>query len=109
MSYIRAMSNPENLYIWGEGDGNVSISSGARPWRRNMPVHTFHEILKRWYASDDRDEKPVKYRGARIEFVTPGFKWRLSYKGWIDPVDMYESTLTYLCAENAFRWENSDD
>lgn len=77
MSYIRCLSNPEGLYIWGQSDGRVGISHKVEPplsskwplesgWQvvRNkmvktgrmhpspplltVPMHLFHATCKQW-------------------------------------------------------------
>lgn len=101
MSYIRALSNPESLYIWGEGNGKVAISVGQKSlvW---MPRHVFHGILKRWYEYQD----VAKYRGASMKMIfTAPFKIRLEYPKTGVYVECYEATWVYVCALNEYRWK----
>lgn len=107
MSYIRSTSNPEKLYIWGEGDGSVAITEGHEDILQ-MPTNIFHELLKRWYNQefglDDTDDlEVVKYKGASLE-LTKDFRWRLDYKTWERSILLFETTLVYICTQNDFRW-----
>ena len=106
MSYIRCLSNPESLYIWGEFNGNVAICAGP-DFLHSMPTPAFHGILKRWWANyrGCSEREVLQYQGAKFEYITPGFKWRLSYKDWDDHIDLYDSTLVYLYVMNERRWK----
>ena len=73
MSYIRCLSNPEKLYIWGEKSGKVVIVVGKEK-TKYMPCHVF-EYLLHGYVSRPWNES-VKYKGAKLEelFVKSGKK-----------------------------------
>lgn len=132
MSYIRCLSNPESLYIWGGFDRRVTINVGADTLNFTMPNHVFHGVMIRWL----KGREPVRYRGASLEEVrVPRLdargkkiksnaltrkllgeqfemdsKWRLTY---VDPlrdpadrismVDMWQVTLFYIASDVASR------
>jgi hypothetical protein len=48
MSYIRCLSNPEGLYIWGERGGRVAISVGSEPEIHYVPTRNFEAVLKKY-------------------------------------------------------------
>lgn len=58
MSYIRCLSNPEGLYIWGDISGDAVISGGPdegpgsppQPWR-SMPNALWEKLLETWVDS----------------------------------------------------------
>jgi len=131
MSYIRCLSNPEGLYIWGEEENKLAISiiKDGDLYVQYMPENIFESLIKRWirareewwYTYDD-----VKWKGARIQEVkigmplkelmikasngedvekeaaATGIRWRLTYKKV--KVDMHLSTLFYLAYSNPERW-----
>lgn len=109
MSYIRCLSNPECLYIWGESDGKVTIANGHNSVLR-MPAITFHGLLKKWYKqeydtpeSDDDEFGTVTYKDALLT-QTKDWKWALDYKGWERDIVLWEVTLVYICTQNRFSW-----
>jgi len=94
MSYIRSISNPEGLYIWG-GTQGIEISVGSDPLL-TIPRHIFRGVLKRWYRYGEN----VSYRGARMS-QTPDFKYQLEYKDWEGrSVKAYDVTWTYIVTQN---------
>ncbi len=103
MSYIRALSNPEGLYIWGDEQGAAICLEGNIQY---MPIPVFETLLKRWWANHDgfTDREEIKYQGAALTYETGVWKWVLSYKDWEREIDLYETTLVYLCVENCHRW-----
>ncbi len=56
MSYIRCLSNPEGLYIWGDISGDAIIAGGpdrepgmAEPDNlRRMPIDLWEKLLETW-------------------------------------------------------------
>ena len=99
MSYIRSLSNPEGLYIWGE-TRDVMIACNGELY--SMPTDVFHQLLGRWKRY--MGTRPVKYMGGRLEEVkvrkgannkdSYDYKWRLSYNDW--HIDMWTVTLHYI-------------
>jgi len=111
MSYIRCLSNPEELYIWGDGkyaNFSSSIRKKFPDTLYKMPQKTFDNLLKKYKFKGD-----TRYKGARIRevFVKNGklnpkcvwklvgkydgnFKMRLSYKKW--HIDMWLVTWEYI-------------
>jgi hypothetical protein len=122
MSYIRCLSNPEHLYIWGdEKNANISVGKSNKDKKVRgelllIPVKTFNMLLKK--SGGFRD---VEYKGASIKEVFvrndkkrtrfdkllhtwPGeYQMRLSYKGWPKGcyIDMWSVTWHYICAGRA--------
>ena len=65
MSYIRSGSNPEKLYIWGNGD-SVTIAEGNKDtW--NIPSNVFNSLIKKFHKNSH--ECPCSYKGAQVEEV----------------------------------------
>ena len=117
MSYIRSLSNPEKLYIWYGGDDMITITAGPG-FDEEMPIATFHGIMRRWWANEHgiSNRTKLKYQGAILE-QTKDFRWRLSYevphdvwkenvnlKDWSNDLVLWDVTLTYLCVHNQHRW-----
>lgn len=48
MSYIRSLSNPEGLYIWGDTNGEAIILSGEPSIFRSMPNKLWDKLLETW-------------------------------------------------------------
>lgn len=104
MSYIRALSNPEGLYITGNTYGQVEIMQALED--RLMPRHVFEGLLKRWFT---KEEEHAKYRGATItelssKYGIDAWKYELNYKNWDSPIRLWRVTLVYICTRNNFRW-----
>lgn len=64
MSYIRCGSNPEKLYIWGDGN-TVSIAEGKKDSLR-IPQKIMDGLIKKWKNNGQQD---TKYCGALIKDV----------------------------------------
>lgn len=103
MSYIRATSNPENLYIYCDGK---RICIHQRGFYSQIPIYVFHGLLKRFLKNDEYDSM-ISYRGGKLNRILvagPDFlKWRLTYKDL--RIEMSHVTLFYIAARNKFRWE----
>lgn len=107
MSYIRCLSNPEALYIWGDGDGKVSISVAAEPILR-MPTLTFHGLLRKFQENDIDADEVVTFKGATFT-LEPTFRWALTYKDWgKKKIVLWETTVWYLITQNNFRWKKKN-
>lgn len=103
MSYIRCLSNPERLYIWGEGGNRLCVSIGTEEMKV-LPLRSFERLLKKWVKQEeDWEDNPIVFRDLKLEErPDTQFKWRLSYKN--EPiVDMYYCTLYYLAHSNKNR------
>lgn len=50
MSYIRCLSNPEGLYIWGDISGDVIITVAGDEFEvhRQMPIELWDKLLETW-------------------------------------------------------------
>ena len=110
MSYIRGTSNPENLYIWGDGK-TVYIARGQNKLK-SIPQKTFDRLLKKYNKTREDSifrgakieevfvEKKEKLSKKRQEFLNllgipqGDFKIRLSYKDW--HIDMWRVTWEYI-------------
>lgn len=99
MSYIRSGSNPEKLYIWGDGV-NTYIAEGAKE-NKVMPRSVFHGLIRKWLRNGWED---CVFKGASVKEV-----WRkmgnknelqieLSYNGW--KVYMWLVTWVYITHTN---------
>lgn len=129
MSLIRCLSNPESLYVYGTGNGRLSMHVGSEDVR-TIPWHVFSGVLRRWIETGQEE---VKYRGAKIVegFNKPAKEtfnlkkfsklaktnkrkasayWRdskpaeyrvtLHYDGW--KITAYEVTWIYMASQ--FKW-----
>jgi hypothetical protein len=123
MSYIRAGSNPEGLYIFGS-EKDIEIYVERRGRGLHIPFDTFNTILKRWYATQMgyTDREKITYQGATLEWYMgkgeltarefldnpdPNIsRWKFSYQNWDeeDSFYLYESTLFYLVVSNCERF-----
>lgn len=118
MSYIRAGSNPEGLYIWGDGEGTLTISFGMHCL--HIPRDTFHGILKAWKENDFETEVYPKDGGLIRDYVefgeatfkqvwVDGPKLTLRCNSWPpgEEVIAYETTWHYLL-QGVLRREEED-
>jgi len=113
MSYIRYLSNPEGLYIWGDGK-NVNFTLASEKEILTMPQKTFDKLIKKYIKSYGDD---ISYRGASIKEVfvknnkmnpkpfwkivgkyDGNYQMRLSYKNW--HIDMWLVTWEYIINHN---------
>ena len=82
MSYIRCLSNPESLYIWGDtadNSGFANICHRVKPplsskWPKNgnsplimVPLKAFEEATRKWRGS--YDGSAVEVDGFKVETV----------------------------------------
>ncbi len=87
MSYIRSTSNPENLYVWG--DGKVTFFSSRKHGPTpvyHMPTNIFHGLIRKWHR---RYQEATWYKGAEIKEVwvygdgqCNELRIQLSYDAW---------------------------
>lgn len=113
MSYIRCLSNPEGIYIWGDGkQTNITIADTGI--HKYIPQKIFDGLLKKY--NKQFGSTPIKYRGAKIDeiFVESGkkqtkiekqlgikdgkYQYRLSYKNWY--IDMWQVTWEHIANHN---------
>jgi len=73
MSYIRCLSNPEGLYIWGDGE-TIEISGGFLPIgcenhinTYRVPSKIFKGLLNKFHKN--YHECPCSYKGLKVEEV----------------------------------------
>lgn len=100
MSYIRADSNPERLYIY-EVDETIYFWVGA-DYQYCMPADVFKALMRTYVKCDDLDE--IKYEGATLRRLLHGLegqaarsdfgKWELSYGEW--SIRLWPVTLEYI-------------
>src|SRR4051794_24657585 len=65
MSYIRTLSNPERLYVWGERDGNIYWT-----WKNGHTTCTrkdFDGLMKAFKKA--RQELPISYGELSLEEI----------------------------------------
>jgi len=93
MSYIRALSNPERLYIFGNRRKQIEIYANSDNEGQRMPESVFRGLLMKWL--DER--QAVSFRGAHL-IETIDFKWNLQYKSWKKPIKLWQVTLFYIAS-----------
>jgi hypothetical protein len=116
MSYIRTLSNPEGLYIWGTSSKErgecVSIAAKGKELVA-MPRNVFRKLLLLWHdiycnglPDDDavNTEKRVVFEGATLT-LNDNWCWDLNYPTWPEPISMYEVTLMYIITQNDLKSE----
>jgi len=65
MSYIRSGSNPEKLYIWGDGE-NACIAEGSKDvW--TIPIQTFNSFIRKFHRRSH--DYPCQHKGVEIKEV----------------------------------------
>jgi hypothetical protein len=123
MSYIRSGSNPEQLYIWGDGT-NVFVVKGPIKVG-SIPKEILHEIIRK-YDSSGHDGN-IEHEGAELKEVwvdsnekelLPNLKehtgydrpfnckLRLSYNGWY--INMWYVTWFYIVSTNLSKTKNTN-
>lgn len=91
MSYIRCLSNPEALYIYGDCSGYVNISHGVKPPLSSgrdfrIPDRDFHRVGKKWADWCD-EERGIKSGHLKVQEILVyrdtgkpvGREWRKNY------------------------------
>ncbi|MCK4784692.1 MAG: hypothetical protein KAV87_13150 [Desulfobacteraceae bacterium] len=69
MSYIRAGSNPEGLYIWGDVSGDAIIAQGQGPWR-TMPNEIWDALLEAWAINCYEDVALIRVLDGEVHEVS---------------------------------------
>ena len=111
MSYIRGLSNPEGLFIWGDEE-TVTVTKGPEIIG-HIPISIFNGLIRKYIRGYCED---CKYKGAEIKEVlvkndievpdeefgtnpaTTNFKMKLSYGDW--SVIMWDVTWYYIARSN---------
>jgi hypothetical protein len=101
MSYIRSGSNPEKLYIWGDGI-NFYIEEGFND-SKVIPKKIFIGLIKKWLKNNWED---TTFKDASVKevWVTDDktnekeSKIELSYDGW--KIHMWLVTWVYITHTN---------
>lgn len=104
MSYIRGLSNPEGLYIWGEGDGTVYIchnlispfssSRHEHGEQLQVPRALFEEVCCRWaerrFTNRGSAEDGIRRSGlsVREESTKRDLNWKIRFE--------YEGRFFYM-------------
>jgi hypothetical protein len=65
MSYIRSGSNPEKLYIWGDGDKATIAEGSKETW--NIPLDIFNGLIQKYHRR--YHDYPCHHKGAQVEEV----------------------------------------
>lgn len=98
MSYIRCLSNPEGLYIWGSDKktNEVYISLGVEKLKV-LSLSDFNKIIKKFNNYEEDGNEMYKSGKIKLEYIKVGkdFKYRLSCGKW--HIDMWEVTWQYIC------------
>lgn len=115
MSYIRCLSNPEDLYIITLQNGNTQffLKDGESVF---MPDQVFSELLRKFVRQDcerhsieghevyKQEKATLKFLATPEQIATYGkasgkdWKWFLEYEGWEKPIEMWEVTLHYIAS-----------
>lgn len=92
MSYIRSLSNPEQLYIWGD-ENTVYITKGPVSIG-TIPTNIFEGLIKKYIRGYQED---CTYKKATIEEVTVDKfdKEVISLEGLINPMSEFKMKLSY--------------
>ena len=96
MSYIRSGSNPEGLYIFGDGI-TTYFAQGIGEGTKKMPRSVFHGIIRKYHNSGDND---ILFKGASLKTVWEHSldgnkpKIKLSFDDW--SIIMWETTWTHI-------------
>jgi hypothetical protein len=103
MSYIRCLSNPEGLYIWGNTSDQIMIA--AKDYELvTMPKRAFVDILKKWIAAYGNDEDRCNVKSGASLTLNKDHRWELFYKGWPRAIPMWETTLMYIVTQNTLEY-----
>lgn len=103
MSYIRSTSNPENLYIWGDGK-TTFFSKGRKDGPTpvyHMPRNVFHGLIRKWHR---QYHDTTRHKGAEVKEVwikdngVNELKVQLSYDDW--SITMWAVTWEYIAYTN---------
>ncbi len=99
MSYIRSNSNPEGLYIFGDGVTTFFAVGGETT--KKMPRSVFHGLIRKYHNTGDTD---ISFKGATLqrfwEHNLDGYtsKIKLSFEDWA--IIMWETTWTHIAYTN---------
>jgi hypothetical protein len=111
MSYIRSLSNPEKLYIWGDMNDTLHISISAYH-EMTMPTSVFNMLIK-LYVKDHGSIENYSFNGGKLVYKHVGpfkdtpmgkigeFKWVLTYKKQC--LEMWDSTWSLIVLQNMSR------
>jgi hypothetical protein len=106
MSYIRCTSNPEELYVWSDGE-NVHFRCRQHGERElSMPTLHFENLMRKWKRtciskvesggaslSEVRLPTGEKFGGEPLTEE----RYRLTYRNWNgDFIDAYKVTFWYI-------------
>ncbi len=96
MSYIRSGSNPEGLYIWGDGK-NVTIIKGKKTLG-TIPTKILDGLILKCY--NGKYDEICAYKGASISDIWDNgeLKTKLSYGEW--NIIMWDVTWTFIVYTN---------
>jgi hypothetical protein len=103
MSYIRCLSNPEGLYIWGNRDGTVTVT-GKKFEAFSLPTRTF-EGLCRKYARDGGWNDKTIYKDASVSYEMVGGHFRSVFRYQDKKVVMWE--VTWWAITSRFELEDA--
>jgi hypothetical protein len=98
MSYIRSISNPEGLYIWGDGEmANITTKDSFRTYMR-VPMDIIDGLILKYHRSNLPDV--CSYKGCKISeiMIDGALKMKLEYADW--SIFMWDVTWTYIVYTN---------
>lgn len=105
MSYIRCLSNPEGLYVWGDCDGRAYFAMGADDLR-SCPIEDFHAVMDE-YLENYESNLPFTsgiLTLSEIEEDGPNFsKIKLTFSDGQKEIIMWDVTWTYMV--NHRKWD----
>lgn len=106
MSYIRSGSNPEGLYIWGDGEGKLFVAKDGN--MKAIPKDDFHGIILAWWNNDE-DLTELTFGDAKMVQNPNTFKWTLHHKSWNNEfsVEAWDVTWHYLVCD--IKWRDTPD
>lgn len=100
MSYIRALSNPEAMYVYGS-TGGVYISANTLVDRHGnhvelcMPGRDFYGLFRKWVR--EHYPEAVKFRGATLAEIPSRTTTKQALAGQIIPPNAYQFRLSHVC------------
>jgi hypothetical protein len=97
MSYIRCLSNPEGLYIWGNRDGTVT-ATGNKFKAFNLPTKTFEGLCRKYANGGDWDDKTV-YKDASVSYEKVGGHFRSVFRYQDKKIVMWEVTWRAIASK----------
>lgn len=90
MSYIRCLSNPEGLYMFGSGKLVEFYADDTPPL--SAPAPEVNAALRKWAKYHDGPQ----HSGGFFILETKDFKWLLWHTSWKAGIVLWDVTMTYI-------------